>query len=32
MWGGAVVARWTHNPKVTDSNPVPVTIGDVGSY
>ena len=23
--GGAVVARWAHNPKVIGSNPVPAT-------
>jgi hypothetical protein len=23
--GGAVVARWAHNPKVTGSSPVPAT-------
>lgn len=23
--GGAAVARWAHNPKVTGSNPVPAT-------
>ena len=23
--GGAVVARWAHNPKVSGSNPVPAT-------
>ncbi len=24
-WGGAVVARWAHNPKVAGSSPVPAT-------
>jgi hypothetical protein len=26
MRGGAVVARWAHNPKVIGSNPIPATI------
>ena len=26
MRGGAVAARWAHNPKVTGSSPVPATI------
>ena len=25
MRGGAVAARWAHNPKVTGSSPVPAT-------
>ena len=24
-WGGAVVARWAHNPKVVGSSPTPAT-------
>ncbi len=27
--GGAVVARWAHNPKVTGSSPVPATKNDI---
>ena len=28
MRGGAVVARWAHNPKVVGSNPAPATSSD----
>jgi hypothetical protein len=27
--GGAVVARWAHNPKVVGSNPAPATKTDL---
>lgn len=27
LWGGAVVARWAHNPKVAGSSPAPATNG-----
>ncbi len=27
--GGAVVARWAHNPKVAGSNPAPATKKDI---
>ena len=28
--GGAVVARWAHNPKVVGSSPAPATKSDAG--
>jgi hypothetical protein len=30
--GGAVVARWAHNPKVGGSNPSSATRGDSSSF
>ena len=29
--GGAVAARWAHNPKVVGSNPTPATKKEMGS-